>query len=210
MQNKYTDLSGKVFNKLTVIKLHKHQTNGKRRWWCKCTCGKKTSVLDYNLKNGAVKSCGCLRHIGHTFTHKMTGTTEYRIWNLMVMRCHNKNHPAYKWYGARGIKVCKKWCTFTGFFKDMGNRPSKHLSLDRIDNSKGYFKKNCRWATHKQQARNARSNRNITYNGVTKCLAAWAEQYNLHQSCISRRIDRGWSFIEAVTTPPRVLKVNQK
>ena len=70
----------------------------------------------------------------------------------MKNRCDNPNAINYRWYGAKGIKVCKRWYSFTAFLEDMGERPVG-LSLDRINGKKNYMKSNCRWATRKQQAR---------------------------------------------------------
>lgn len=81
---------------------------------------------------------------------------EYRAWIAMISRCQRpKNNPIHKWYGARGIKVCKRWRhNFRAFLADMGRKPSADLSLDRINNNKGYSPSNCRWATQSEQLRN--------------------------------------------------------
>lgn len=91
-----------------------------------------------------------------TVIHRMSGKPIFRIWSQMNERCHNKNAHNYKYYGARGIKVCEQWRrSFLNFYNDMGDRP-EGLTLDRIDNNKGYSKENCRWADKKTQSLNSR------------------------------------------------------
>ena len=127
-------------------------------------------------------------------------------WFTMVDRCYSENNPAYKNYGERGIKVCKRWLGLDGFkhfVQDMGLKPSKSLSLDRKDNDKGYSKKNCRWATKTQQARNRRSNRLLTVNGTTLAMAEWAERVGINPRVIQDRLRKGWGTKEAIFTKRR-------
>lgn len=81
----------------------------------------------------------------------------YQTWRGMIRRCHDKKYKDYYLYGARGIKVQKSWFDIEVFAKDMGPKPTKRHSLDRIDNNGNYGPKNCRWATPKQQSLNKRT-----------------------------------------------------
>jgi hypothetical protein len=135
--------------------------------------------------------------------HGMWGKPEYWVWALMIQRCHNPSAKYFPLYGGRGITVCNRWRTSFGtFFADMGARPAKGLSLDRIDNDGGYSPENCRWATRKEQMRNTRNNSYLTLNGETHLLCEWVEITGLNSSLISNRINRmGWSVEEALTIP---------
>lgn len=122
-------------------------------------------------------------------------------WESMIQRCHNSNHPTYEHYGRRGITVCREWrFSFASFLRDMGCKPrDNRYTIERIDGTKGYFRENCRWATHAEQMRNTTQNRNITFNGETLCLSDWAERYGLNKETLSNRFRMGWSMEKALT-----------
>lgn len=130
-------------------------------------------------------------------------TRLYNIWVNMRQRCSNPNWTDYHLYGGRGISVCSEWDKSFDVFKKWAiNNSYKHnLSIDRIDNEKGYFPENCKWSTPKEQARNRRNSRILVYQKQSKTLAEWSEVIGLSSATIRKRIDAGWSINEAFKTP---------
>lgn len=130
--------------------------------------------------------------------HGCRNTATYQAWIDMRRRCHNEDHPAFKWYGARGIAVCVSWRdSFAAFLRDMGERPAG-TSLDRIDNSQGYAPNNCRWALPQEQQGNRRSCRLLEFGGESLTIAAWARRLGVGKSTIAERLARGWSIERAL------------
>ena len=167
------------------------------QWVCRCLCpeGKVWTVIEGNITQGKVISCGCLGKKHRTeavTTHGMADTSEYRSWQDMRNRCNDPKNKKYKDYGARGIKVCEEWNqSFEAFFRDMGLKPSPEHTLERADNDGNYLKPNCFWATRQVQANNRRSNRWITYKGERVTLAEAIRRSGLPVSTVDRRIRRG-------------------
>ena len=171
---KLINLIGQTFGTLTVMSKARRNKYGHLYWLCECSCGKTTEVIGHTLRSGETKSCGCRQHSlkhGHNKVKKRSRT--YSTWLSMLSRCTNPNYAGYKNYGGRGITVHERYLKFENFLKDMGEKPAG-LTLDRIDNNKGYEPGNCKWSTHKEQNQNRRNTRNITYNGETHCLSEWA------------------------------------
>jgi hypothetical protein len=125
-----------------------------------------------------------------------------KIWSEMIRRCGSPTAKSYKYYGARGIRVCIRWKLFENFFADMGV-PPVGLSLERRNNDGPYSPDNCHWATHKEQMRNTRSNRWITFRGETLILEDMASTYGLDPLLVWKRLHRGWATKKALTKPPR-------
>lgn len=135
-------------------------------------------------------------------THGMSKDITYSSWHSMKDRCNNSNHDAYYRYGGYGILICQLWnYSFEDFLKDMGRRPSKNHSIERIDNSIGYYPKNCRWATREEQENNKNSNRRIIFNGCDLTLSQWAKKIGLSKNCLFQRLKRGWSEEDTLTKP---------
>ena len=192
-----SDLTGQKFNHLTAVELVSRKPT---RWKCICDCGNYTTVLTTNLKSGKVKSCGCIHHRGNP-KHNICYSRQYAIYKKIIRRCYNPDDPAYKNYGGRGIDVCKEWRDdVVNFYNwSIENGYSDNLSIDRIDNNKGYSPNNCRWADAKEQSNNRRSCRLYTINGIEKTLAQWCECYNMEYKTVYARLSRNWNIEEALT-----------
>lgn len=163
---KAINIKGQRFGRLIVLRRDGSSSNS-ATWLCKCDCGKRFIAFGGNIRKGDTTSCGCFRSevtsarsiqhghlIGSTKENRKT-TKTYRAWSNMLSRCRNPNVKRYPDYGGRGIKVCQRWLKFKNFLADMGVAPLK-LTLERKDNSKGYNKRNCVWATYSTQNKNRR------------------------------------------------------
>ena len=196
LRHKMTDLTGKKFNRLTVIGFEGRDWQGKARWRCRCDCGNETVVEGYNLTSGHVKSCGCLNiesiiSRSKTHGHSRTGESIYSVWKEMKARCDNPNNHAYKNYGGRGISVCDEWeASFQSFYDwSMSNGYDIGLTIDRTDNDGGYSPDNCRWATRLEQANNRRICRKIVFNNEQHTISEWSRILGVKYSKLLDRIN---------------------
>lgn len=167
--SKFIDLTGKRFNRWLVLERSAQLKPGSSRWRCQCDCGTiKNGVLYTSLTRGVSQSCGCLRaellmkddHLVHSQRNPV-----YSVWQGIKTRCFNTRHPSFQRYGAVGITMAEEWRNdFEAFRKAVGPRP-EGSSLDRIDNTKGYFPGNVRWATRCEQAGNTKRNIKVSWRG---------------------------------------------
>lgn len=198
------------FNMLTV----ENENAGFNRfnqklWFCRCDCGIPTLPLASHVKTGRTKSCGCLQRKGNRLTHGHRGgrSRAYSSWSNMKSRCDNTNIPQYADYGGRGITYDPRWATFEKFLADMGE-PPEGLSIDRIDNEKGYSKENCRWTDKSTQRRNKRpeslGGRLVwcEIRGKRLILVDAVRKFGVvpYQTAVGR-IHQGWAPEDAVLTP---------
>lgn len=183
------DLTGRRFGRLTVVEQDATAPSGAGRcakWICRCDCGNETTVYSSNLLRGITKSCGCYRS-DRLKTHGATKSRLYRIWCTMKARCKSDQ---YEFYHGRGITVCDEWLNSFQAFYDwaIGNGYKDDLSIDRIDNNKGYHPQNCRWATAKEQANNTRKNIRIEFDGYVHTLAEWSTIVSIPYATLYYRI----------------------
>ena len=124
----------------------------------------------------------------------------------MITRCYNSNSPSFKNYGARGISICDEWKDdFKAFYDwSMSHGYEERLTIDRIDNDKGYSPDNCRWVTMKEQAENTRRNHDVVLNGVSKPLSVWCDIYNINYRTVMDRLKRGWTHQDALSKPVQI------
>lgn len=165
-------LIGRRFGRLIVNSQHFIKGAKNAMWNCTCDCGRTTIVQGCSLKNNKSQSCGCLLSdiasktgsLRASHGHKRKGSISptYVSWQGMNSRCNTSSNPAYPFYAERGITICERWKKFENFLDDMGERPIG-LTLERKDNSKGYYPDNCKWATYKEQANNRSSRITFTW-----------------------------------------------
>lgn len=210
-----TVTSGSLHGRLTAMR-SVGRKRGHTIWLCICTCGQTRNVTEYNLRSGNTSSCGCLsreRSAERTkirAKHGLALTPEYRTWKSINNRCHVTTDKNYANYGGRGIVVCKRWrrvennySSLLRFISDMGKRPSDKHSIERIDNSKGYSRSNCRWATQIEQVNNTRRSVKLTFSGKTMTVAEWARHLGMTDDCLRTRLYKGWTIERALTQQVR-------
>ena len=200
---KFNDLMGKTFGRWTVLSLHCKRcvvdgVNIKTKWMCICECGTVRPVESSSLLNGKSPSCGCLTG-DRVRTHGMSNHPLYDIWSGIRSRVLNPSDDAYDRYGGRGIGMEPEWVESPSAFiawveAELGEKPSKSHSIDRVDNSGGYFKDNVRWADSYAQGSNKRNNRLMTHAGITLTLSQWARVIGVNRTTLRQRLDvLGWS-----------------
>lgn len=202
--NRLIDITGQKFGRWTVIS-HYHNNY----WTCRCDCGTIRHLASYDLRIGETQSCGCYQKERASETHKKhgyTGKRLYRIYHKIRERCYRPNNRNYKYYGGRGITICDEWYhNFQAFMEwSLSHGYTDDLTIDRIDNEKGYAPDNCRWVTMQRQNCNRRNNHLLEFNGQTKTVSDWSRETGIKQQTILHRINRmGWGTEKALTTPVR-------
>lgn len=204
---------GQKYGRITILEIFPYEKSmGSQRNGlvvCDCSPDKPYQMNIYNLGTGHTKSCGCFsqeRAVETNTTHGYSKKDIYSIFHKMIARCYKEEVKNYHNYGGRGIKVCDRWLEpngqgFLNFLEDMGERPSKNHSIDRINVNGNYEPSNCRWATPKEQANNKQYHRFITANGKTQNLSQWSKEIGIESSVILGRLKLGWTEETAINIP---------
>lgn len=168
---------GETYGQLTAISISPPlaSKSGKRQVLCQCACGRMSVAIHDNIRTGRTRSCGCENHrhkIGaESRTHGHAGynrSLEYKTWTTMKKRLSDgPQRPSFRWYGGKGLDMDPRWNDFSVFLAEMGKRPSSKHTIDRIDNSRGYWPDNCCWATMKEQCANRGGRFSKVKNGTT-------------------------------------------
>lgn len=216
LNKKMSDITGQKFNRLVAIEPHSKNKWGNVVWKCKCECGNEHLAAEGKLKQGKVKSCGCLAkelHIKQLETHGLTTGGKPRtfiIWNGMKYRCLNPKSDSYQSYGGRGIKICEEWLNFEKFHDwAINNGYSDELSLDRIDNDKNYEPSNCKWVTPSENYKKQRNARYITIENITLNVNDWCKYLKISKPTAYKYLNvNNETFIEKFT--PKVIEIKNK
>lgn len=196
------EVAGQTFGRATVLGDAPRSRSGRRRVECRCACGTVFVCDPRLLLNGQTTSCGC-RHrevvsrvCASRATHNMTRTTEYNTWIKIRDRCKNPRNNKFSDYGGRGISVCERWdASFEAFFADMGPKPKRSWSIDRINVDGNYEPGNCRWASPATQSNNRRITRMVEYEGRQIPLAEACQIAGINYRTAMWRLNRGESFL---------------
>lgn len=194
-------LAGQTFGHLTV--LHRAGRIARRSaWLCKCSCGTEITVRSDKLVQNKIRACG---KNGHTWVSvrpkslRLSYPNEYSIWNGMRDRCRNEKTKAYRWYGEKGVKVCRRWNRFEKFLADMGPRPSSEHSIERKDPRGHYEPDNCCWLLINQQGRNKRRSQWVEFKGERRLVCELADEHHIPRGTVWYRLHAGWPIEKALT-----------
>ena len=189
-------VAGAKYGDLTVLRREGTDHRGEATWRCACACGSECVSKSYALRRGVTTHCGCMKnkHISDANNKNLGNTPSLRYaWTNMKTRCNNPRYPLYHRYGGRGIRVCDAWQNSFEEFLRWAYRAgwTQGLSLDRIDNDKGYSPENCRFVTAQAQANNRCTSKIVEAFGAKESLANVARRYGVPYEKLQRRIARG-------------------
>lgn len=182
------DMTGLVFERLTVLSHAGFDKHRNAMWLCACSCGTRVTAGGHRLRRGHTRSCGCLvadttrtLRTTHGTTANDASPPTYNTWVNVTQRCTNPKVKCWANYGGRGITICDRWRDFANFLADMGERPDG-MSIERVDNDGDYCPENCIWSDRKTQGRNKRDTVYITIRGERLSLRSVCEAYGVSYS----------------------------
>lgn len=207
MGRKINDMTGYTRGRIKVIERVGKNKSGNILWRYECSCGGGGITTTDAIRR--ISSCGCIKaENGKEYfrkrntIHGESNTRLYTIWENMINRTTNSKSKDYKNYGGRGITVCQEWKNFLNFKEwALNNGYSEELTIDRMENDKGYSPDNCRWADRETQDNNKRQTIMLLYKGKMQSAEQWAKEYNINRSTLIHRLNRGMSIKEALETP---------
>jgi hypothetical protein len=171
--------------------------NGKRKSYLGFTWEAERVYIKKKVKIKAVKST-----IKAAKPPRRAKSLEYNTWKSMLDRCYNKNGDAYKYYGGRGIAVCEEWRnSYENFLKDMGNRPGREYSIERINTNGNYEPSNCKWGTRSEQAHNRRDSHRLFKDGQQISISEVSNKSGVSYRALVARIRNGWEVERIINTP---------
>lgn len=193
---------GKRFGRVVVIGRPDAISRSSPVVLCRCDCGDERDYFVANLTVQTEPMCPPCRTDSRASKGRSGRHPLFNIWKAIIQRCENPKHDAYPLYGGRGVTICDRWRNdFDAFATDVGPRPSRQHTIDRIDNDGNYEPGNTRWATWSQQGRNRRNTVMVEWRGRSISLNDAAELAGLDHATLAWRLKRGWATERAMTTP---------
>lgn len=193
------DETGNTYGKWTVLRQAEGYEGRGAHWICKCECGLEKPVDGRCLRGGQSLGCRSCQYTEHGHNKRGKASSTYLSWKAMNVRCNNPYDKHYHNYGGRGITICERWHDFQNFLDDMGEKPAKGLTIERLDTNGDYTPENCLWATKGHQTRNKRNNVFLEYGGKRFVLNVWAKALGVDHKVITKRLNKDRSnFAEIV------------
>lgn len=189
------DLTGQTIHHLTAIR----RMEGRPGYWLfRCElCGTEKAIRASNVTrtSNPQKACGCQRGLS-SVTHGRTGTLTHLRWEAMKRRVTSPQQASYH---ERALSYDPRWDDLLVFIDDVGECPGREYQLDRIDNERGYYSGNVRWATAAEQQRNRGNNRWVEYRGARVLLVELARSEGVdYHRLYYQIVERGLSAEEAL------------
>lgn len=196
------DLTDQKFGEWTVLGRSLKSLNKSAYWRCRCSCGDERDIQSASLRSGGTTMCKPCRS-KRLETHAMSRTTEYKVWLGIKQRCLNPRNSSWLNYGGRGVTISPIFKgSFEAFLAEIGPRPTRGHTVDRIDNQCGYEPGNIRWSTAQEQALNTRRNVRWEHDGKRLTISQWGTKLGVDPNTLRQRVvECGWTVEKALTTP---------